>query len=371
MAENDRTEDQERQLEPTQRRLEKAREEGQFPQARDLSTLLVLSIFLSTIYLVGSRFIDSVVNMTQTALRFGDPADLGSQLQSWAQGPLTKMLVWGGVLIVPLWFVSLLAPFALVQFRPVWAFKFRGDRVNPITGLGRIWSSQTLLEAGKSLLKVSAVFLVGIVYVAFVFNQLGLLARQSDAVALQSGLKLTENALLLLLAPIVVIAAVDVTLQWFSFQKRMRMTQEELRKELKETEGSPELRARLRQRQRQLANSRMMAALERADVVITNPEHYAVALRYDPARMVAPVVVAKGIDDVALRIQTVAKEFSVPIARVPPLARLMHSKLRLGQAIPSQLFEAVAQVLAWAYDSKVKPESASPAPEIPDLPDSI
>jgi flagellar biosynthetic protein FlhB len=123
----------------------------------------------------------------------------------------------------------------------------------------------------------------------------------------------------------------------------------------------------MRQRQRQMSSSRMMAALEKADVVLVNPEHYAVALRYDPEKMIAPVVVAKGTDELALKIQSVAKEFGVPIARIPPLARLMHQRMRVGEAVPAQLFEAVARVLAWAYELRDHARTP-PLPELGPLP---
>jgi len=125
-----------------------------------------------------------------------------------------------------------------------------------------------------------------------------------------------------------------------------------MKQEIKESEGSPELRAKIKQKQRQLSTSRMMAAIEKADVVLANPEHYSVAIRYDQEKMAAPVVVAKGMDAIALRIQDSAREHSVPIARIPPLARLMYAKLEIGEPVPFQLFEAVAKVLAWAYELK-------------------
>jgi len=283
-------------------------------------------------------------------------------------GSLFTILGWLALLVAPVWIAAALAPLALVRFQPKWALKFRGSKLNPFTGLKRLVSMQTLAELGKTILKVVFVFAVGVAYIAFVFNQLGGLARGDTLSALQQGLTIAGSALALLLIPIAVIAGVDVALQWFNFRKRMRMTPEELRKELKETEGSPELRARLRQRQRQIATSRMMAALERADVVVTNPEHFAVALRYDMDRMAAPVVVAKGIDEIALRIQSIALEKGLPIARIPPLARYLRRKIRIGEVIPAQLFEAVAQVLAWAYDVRnTRHAEPPPPPTLEDL----
>jgi flagellar biosynthetic protein FlhB len=139
---------------------------------------------------------------------------------------------------------------------------------------------------------------------------------------------------------------------------------------MKESEGSPELKNRLRQRQRQIATSRMMSAMEKADVVLANPDHYSVALRYDAEKMRAPIVVAKGVDEVALIIQTLARDNQVPIARIPPLARMLHRHLKVGEPIPAALFEAVAKVLAWAYELKqASGTNDLPLPEIGALPE--
>lgn len=294
---------------------------------------------------------------------------MGEPLSAWANGPLLDTFLWVFALLIPVWLVSLIGPLAMVKLRPVWAFKFNPSRLDPIAGLKRMFSVQTLTELGKNLLKIILVFGVGLAYVLSVPEMLTQLARQDMAGALSLTLEMVRNGFILLMAPIILIAVVDIFLQNFNFRKRMKMSPEELKQELKETEGSPELRARIRQRQRQVATSRMMAALEKADVVLTNPEHYAVALRYDSEKMAAPVVVAKGADAIALRIREVAKEFEVPIARIPPLARLMHQKLEIGDAVPGPLFEAVAKVLAWAYEVKEQLRAAEDLPEIGPLPD--
>jgi flagellar biosynthetic protein FlhB len=142
------------------------------------------------------------------------------------------------------------------------------------------------------------------------------------------------------------------------------MSPEEMKQEMKESEGSPEIKQRLRQKQRQIASSRMMAAIERADVVLANPDHYSVALRYDIEKMAAPIVVAKGADLIALRIQEIARENDVPVAQIPPLARYLYSQLEIGEAIPMALFEAIAKILAWAYEVKDSGGVGTDLPEI-------
>jgi len=172
------------------------------------------------------------------------------------------------------------------------------------------------------------------------------------------------NGFLLLLVPLAAIAVADGLVQWFQFRKQIRMSPEEMKQELKESEGSPEIKSRLRQKQREIASSRMMAAIERADVVLANPDHYSVAIRYDADRMAAPIVVAKGADIVALRIKEIAKEHDVPVAQIPPLARYLYSQMDVGEAIPIQLFEAIAKILAWAYDVREGNTSDSKLPEV-------
>jgi len=361
---------EEKQLDPTERRLKRAREEGQFAQSRDLTTFLVLVLFAGCLLGLGSSLMKGLVTLVQQGLTFGSGQDWQDHLADWASGPLMNTLMWVSAIVIPLWLVSAIAPLAMVKFQPVWAFKLNLGRLDPFEGLGRMFSSQTLAEVFKNILKVIIVFGVGVVYVIGLVGQISVLSRQDVNLALHNSVGLIETGLLLLLLPVLVVAAVDVLIQWFNFSKRMKMSQEELKQEMKESEGSPELKNRLRQRQRQIATSRMMSALEKADVVLANPDHYSVALRYDAEKMRAPIVVAKGMDEIALMIQRVADENQVPIARIPPLARLLHRHLKVGEPIPAPLFEVVAKVLAWAYEIKqATAVDDLPLPEIGALPD--
>jgi flagellar biosynthetic protein FlhB len=361
---------EEKQLDPTERRLERAREEGQFAQSRDLTTFLVLVLFAACLLGLGASLMKGMVTLVQQGLTFGSSQDWQDHLSEWASGPLVSALMWVAAIVIPLWLVSAIAPLAMVKFQPVWAFKLNPDRLDPFAGLGRIFSTQTLTEVAKNILKVIVVFGVGVVYVIGLVGQISVLSRQDFNQALSNSMGLIQTGLFLLLLPVLVVAAVDVVIQWFNFTKQMKMSQEEMKQEMKESEGSPELKNRLRQRQRQIATSRMMSALEKADVVLANPDHYSVALRYDAEKMRAPIVVAKGMDEIALMIQRVAKENQVPVARMPPLARLLHRHLKVGEPIPAPLFEVVAKVLAWAYEMKQASDSeALPLPEIGNLPD--
>lgn len=370
MAENSEQNQEDKQLDPTERRLQKAREEGQFAQSRDLTTLIVLLLFTAFVLGLGNSLMRSLVQVMEEGLALASLRDWQAHLLEWLAGPVLSLTLWLLALALPVWLISAAAPLALVKFRPVWALKWKLEQLDPVAGLGRMFSMQTLAEVGKNILKVAFVFGVGVVYLVGLFGQLNILAHQDMKPALVNTMDLLKQGLLLLLLPIVVVAIVDVFLQLFNFRKRMRMSPEELKQELKETEGSPELKARLRMRQRQIATSRMMAALEKADVVLANPDHYSVALRYDADKMMAPIVVAKGVDELALRMQALAQEHQVPVARIPPLARMLHQHLRVGEPIPAALFEAVAKVLAWAYELRESGRKAdeSSLPDIGTLP---
>ena len=348
--ENDKQE--ERTLEPSERRLEKAREEGQLPQSRDLTTFALIAVLPIALIAFGPLFIDQTVNLVKDGLTFGAPDQLFDRISKWGLGSFLWFSVVILLLVLPLWFVSVLSPLTLVSFKPYFVFKFNAARLDPVTGIGRMFSVNTLVELLKNILKASLLLGIGLTYMVGLWGSFSLIVNQDINTAFSQSYKLISYGFLILLAPMVLIAVADVFFQWFNFQKQMRMTQEEMKQEIKESEGSPELRAKIKQKQRQLSTSRMMAAIEKADVVLANPEHYSVAIRYDQEKMAAPVVVAKGMDAIALRIQDSAREHSVPIARIPPLARLMYAKLEIGEPVPFQLFEAVAKVLAWAYELK-------------------
>lgn len=348
--ENDKQE--ERTLEPSERRLEKAREEGQLPQSRDLTTFAMIAVLPVAVIAFGPLFIEQMVSLVKEGLTFGAPDRIFDQMGKWGLGSFLWFCLLVLIVVLPLWIVSIFSPLSLVSFKPYFVFKFNSSRLDPVAGIGRIFSVNTLVELMKNILKASLLLGIGLTYLVGLWGSFSLIVNQDINSAFAESYRLISYGFLILLVPMVLIAMADVFFQWFNFQKRMRMTQEEMKQEIKESEGSPELRAKIKQKQRQLSTSRMMAAIEKADVVLANPEHYSVAIRYDQEKMAAPVVVAKGMDAIALRIQDSAREHAVPIARIPPLARLMYAKLEIGEPVPFQLFEAVAKVLAWAYELK-------------------
>lgn len=355
---------QERELEPSERRILRAREQGQLPQSRDIATFALLTVFIIFLIAAGPLLLQQLVLMTKSSFVFAEPVKLLDHIQDWTNGPLLVVLGVLSLVFLPVWLVGILAPLSLVNFRAYFAPQFDLNRLDFITGLGRMVSLNSLTELIKNILKTALVLGIGITYLVGLFVYIRTIVSQDFDSALLHTSYFILNGFLLLMVPLLLIAIGDGWMQWFNFRKQIRMSPEEMKQEMKESEGSPEIKQRLRQRQRQIASSRMMSAIERADVVLANPEHYSVALRYDIEKMAAPIVIAKGADQVALRIQEIAREHDVPVAQIPPLARYLYSQLEIGEAIPMSLFEAIAKILAWAYEVK---ESGGVEGEVPDV----
>ena len=355
---------QERELEPSERRILRAREQGQLPQSRDIATFALLTVLVIFLIAVGPMLLKQLVLMTVSSFEFSKPVQLLDHIQEWLNGPLLVVLGLLALVFLPVWLVAILAPLSLVSFRAYFAPRFDLGRLDFMSGLGRMVSLNALAELVKNILKTALVLGIGLAYLSGLFVYIRSIVSQDFDAALIHTSYFILNGFLLLMVPLMFIAIGDGWLQWFNFRKQIRMSPEEMKQEMKESEGSPEIKQRLRQRQRQIASSRMMSAIERADVVLVNPEHYAVALRFDIEKMAAPIVLAKGADQVALRIKEVAREHDVPVAEIPPLARYLYSQLEIGEAIPMSLFEAIAKILAWAYEVKEAGGVESQLPEV-------
>ena len=351
MAEN-QNDSQDRELEPTERRIQRAREQGQLPQSRDITTFALLLGFIIFLLTAGPYLMRQLVIMMQSGLQFSKPITLIDHIAEWTSGAFLIVLFICGVVLLIIWLISIFAPLFLVNFKAYFALQFNLERLDVFAGFARMFSVTVLLEVVKNIFKTILILGISFAYLYGLFTFLRSIVDLDFNLALENTTTFILNGFALLMAPLLVIAIGDAFLQLFNFNKQIKMSPEEMKQELKESEGSPELKARMRQRQRQIASSRMMSAIERADVVLANPEHYAVAIRYDPDRMSAPIILAKGSDALALRIREVATEHNVPIAQIPPLARYLFNQLDIGESIPAPLFEAIAMVLAWAYEVK-------------------
>lgn len=362
---------EDRELDPTARRLEQAAEKGQFATSREITTFALITGCVLILLVMGPILMRQMTTMVENALNFNQPLKLLDHMQIWFAGPFLTVTLTLAAVLVPIWLLAIFAPLALSGFRPIFVMKFDLAKLDPIAGIARMFSTNALFEAFKNLIKIIFIMGLGLFYLYGLLNYVDSMLQVELN---QSAIRTVEflfYGLMLLLIPLAVIAALDGTYEWFKFKNQLKMSPEEVKQETKETEGSPEIKQRLRQKQRQIANSRMMSAIERADVVLANPDHYSVALRYDPEKMAAPIVVARGTDALALRIQAVAKEHDVPIAQIPPLARYLYSQLDIGEPIPMALFEAIAKIIAWAYETK-EGEGKSPIlPEVNFIPEQL
>ncbi len=358
---------QERTERATPKRLREARERGQVARSRELNTALVMLAGAGVLMAAGGDMAAGALALMREGLSLHG-ADLQTPQAMVAR--LADALGAGFLAVTPLLaavtLAAALAPLAVGG----WVFSskavaFRAEKLDPVKGLKRIFSAQGLMELVKALVKFA---LVGSVAVGALWWEadavLGLAAQALGPAMAHAGLIFTQ-VFLLLSASLLLIAAVDVPFQLWNHARQLRMTRQELKDELKETEGRPEVRSRIRQIQRRMAEQRMMAEVPKADVVVTNPTHYAVALRYDEARHRAPVVVAKGADLVAQRIRLVAQGAGVPVVELAPLARALYASTDLGREIPAALYVAVAHVLAYVYQLRSARAAGAPEPPPP------
>ena len=343
--------DLERTEPASSRRLEQAREDGHVPRSRELGAFTVLLASVAGFWMMGGWMTHHASDILRHGLSFGREAAFDGH----AMGNIFLSLSWQAIeLAAPLFVLcvaaSILTPFAMggIIFSPK-AFAFDFSRLDPLSGIGRIFSMQGLGEMIKAILK--AVLIGFVTYWVVAHHADALFALLSQP--LESSLHAFGNLLLLaalaLVLGVALIAGIDVPFQLWQFYSRMRMTKEELRQESKESEGDPQMKARIRSAQRELARKRMMSEVPKADVVVTNPSHYAVALKYDSKKMAAPQVVAKGMGLIAQRIREIAADNNVPVIEAPPLARALYRHADLGEQVPAALYTAVAEVLAYIY----------------------
>ncbi len=343
--------DLEKTEQATPRRLEQAREEGQVPQSRELSTFLVTMTGVATLWLLGGWFADRMYMLIRRGFVFEreaafDHTLLLDRLQDILGGALLTLL--------PLFFALLVAAVAspIMLGGLVFSAKALGpkfDRMNPIKGFGRMFSVHGLMEMAKAILKALLVGGIGALVLWSTRDHIFDLMVQPLEVSMPDFADTVIFTTLLITLSLGLLALLDVPFQLWQYQKKLRMTKEEVKRENKEQEGDPHVKARIRAVQREMARRRMMAAVPEADVVVTNPTHFSVALKYDAEKMGAPIVVAKGRGDVALKIRELAKEHDVPLLEAPPLARALYAHCELEQAIPAALYTAVAEVMAYIY----------------------
>ncbi|MDP2533214.1 flagellar biosynthesis protein FlhB [Photobacterium damselae subsp. piscicida] len=351
MADSD---DQERTEDATPRRRQQAQEKGQVPRSRELASVAVLIAGAVGLMWFGGSLGQALATVMSRlfSLTREEVFDLG------AMSTVISEVMWGIAAPLTLVLVFLFVA-AFIGAAGLGGVRFSSEaampklsKMNPLSGFKRMFGMQSWVELIKSILKVGLVSGVAYYLMYDSLDDFFQLAQESYPNNIYHALSTLLHFILLISCSLLVVVAIDVPFQIYQFNQQLKMTKQEIKDEYKETEGKPEVKGRIRMLQREMAQRRMMADVPQADVIITNPEHYSVALRYDPKLDSAPVVIAKGVDHTAFKIREIAKEHNIDIVPVPPLARAIYHTTELEQQIPDGLFIAVAQVLAYVFQLK-------------------
>ncbi|MCP5160362.1 MAG: flagellar type III secretion system protein FlhB [Hahellaceae bacterium] len=361
---------QEKTEDATPRRLEKAREEGQIPRSRELNTMAVLMAGATSLLLFGQQLATTLEGIMRHS--FSLPRDAIFDLRQMAIFLLQsgQEAAWA---LLPFFGMMVLAALVGPAILGGWLFSGKAlapkfNRLNPLEGIKRMFSAKSLVELAKAVAKVALVLGVSIWLIKRNLGEMFSISREAAVPAMAHVTDILSWSFLTLACTMILIAAVDVPYQLYEHNKKLKMTKQQIKDEYKDSEGKPEVKGRIRQLQREMAQRRMMADVPQADVVITNPTHYSVALKYDAKTMDAPVVLAKGGDEIAMKIREIAREHKVEIISAPPLARSIYHHTKIGEEIPSGLYVAVAQILAYVFQLRQYRRGRNPKPRMPDLP---
>lgn len=359
--------DLERTEEATSQRLQKAREEGQVVRSQELTTFVLLMAAGAGLLFMGPGLMEKLLQIMKAGMQLD--RDLAFQ-PDLMLNRLYELSFEGLIAMGPILLLLIIVAFCAPMLLSGWLVSSKAlipdfNRINPIKGIGRIFSMRSLVELAKAIAK--AVVIGGVATLVIWQNKdavMGLLILSIDT-GINHTADLLSMSFLLIVAAMILIVAIDVPFQIWEHAKQLRMTKEEIRKESKENEGDPMVKGRIRALQREAARRRMMSEIPNADVIVTNPTHYAVALRYKSESMRAPTVVAKGVHLLAARIREVAEEHRIPILEAPPLARALYYHVELESEIPEKLYAAVAEVLAYVFQLKRYKEYGGEAPKPP------
>ncbi|GIU26150.1 flagellar biosynthesis protein FlhB [Shewanella colwelliana] len=362
MAENDSS--QEKTEEATPRRKSQAREKGQVARSKELGTSAVLMSAAVGFAMVGpslGRALQTLMGNLFDMDR-AEIYDTNTMFNVW-QVVFSELAIPLAGLILFLAFVAFLGNIVIggITFS-VKAFMPKGSKMNPISGFKRMFGVQALVELTKGIAKFSVVALMAYFLLSYYFFDILTLSQGHLPSNVYNALDLLVWMFIVLCSSTVIIVVIDVPFQIWNHNKQLRMTKQEIKDEYKDTEGQPEVKGRVRQMQREMAQRRMMAEVPNADVIVVNPEHYAVAVKYDVMKASAPYVLAKGVDDVAFKIREIAREHDVAIVSAPPLARAIYHTTKVDQEIPEGLFTAVAQVLAYVFQLRQYQEKGGKRP---------
>lgn len=374
MAEEDTG--QEKSEEPTGKRLSKAREEGQVPRSKELNTAATLIVGSGSLIIFGGYVSQTIIGMTKHSFAFDRTMAMDPTYMISALGGATRESM---LALVPFFVCMILSALIPPNLLGGWNFATKSltpnlSNLNPIKGLKKVFSVRGLVEMLKAIAKILVVGSVGIFLLYGMQGDILGIGHESLRQALDHSLTIFLWSAFALCLSTLLIALIDMPYQVYDHKKKLKMTKQQVKDENKDSEGNPQVKGRIRQIQIQLARSRMMAAVPEADVVITNPTHYAVALKYDTEGGGAPQLLAKGTDQIAFQIREIADAHGVPIVRSPKLARAIFHTTELEQEIPSGLYMAVAQVLAYVFHLKNFRARKGQRPQMPEnlpIPDGM
>lgn len=364
---------QERNLPATERKLQKARTDGQAPRSRDLSHLAILGMGALALLGLAPTLTDALLRGMGQQLAFDaqtvqTPGAMAARLQSMAVVGLIASAVFSALTVSAALLAAVLAGGWIFSLKPI---SPQFNRLNPLSGVKNLFSKQQMVNVAKMVLLTAVLSYVAWLYMGRSIDEVAQLVLQPSASALVHVIQWLTQGMGLLLLVVFLAAMVDVPLQALLFKNRLKMSHEEIKQEHKESDGNPQIKSRIRQRQREIADRSSIAAVPKADFVVMNPTHYAVALRYDDQAMSAPQVISRGTDLLAFKIREIAQSHDIPVLQSPALARALYAHAELDQPIPAPLYTAVAQVLAYVYRLKAalrgqgRMPGAQPDPYIP------
>ena len=361
---------QDRNLPASERKLKKARDDGQVARSRDLGHLAVLGTgALSLMTLAPSMFDRLKLHLGQQlsfdAVTLVHPNTMLARLQDMAVTGLIGCVIFAAITMAVAMLSSVATGGWVNSLKPITP---DFSRLNPLTGLGRMFTKDKLTEVLKMTFITVVLIAVGTTYLSANLHTLATLILQPSTAALVHLSDWLKAGVGLLLLVVLLVAMVDVPLQTFLHKSKMKMSQQEVKQEGKESDGNPQMKGRMRQRQREISQGNSIGAVPKADFVLMNPTHFAVAIKYDEKTMRAPQVVSKGADLLAFKIRDLAKNNSIPVLQSPMLARALYANAEIDQDIPASLYTAVAQVLAYIYRLKAAMRGDGPMPGEPPLP---
>lgn len=356
MAEDDMTDESQKTEEPTMKRLQEARKQGQVAQSKEINNWIILSVGAFIVLALGPTIMSRMMAIFRTFLEeahslSNSPYGLDYVMKSLF---IEIAQIWS-LPIILLIIAAIVAP--LIQVGPLFTaetIKPKGSKISPIAGAKRLFSMRSIVEFLKSIFKMLIIGGVGVILMIPFYGTIEHFVGLPIPLAMDELHGLVFRLVIGIISVLTVIAIIDYIYQRMEHMKKMRMSKQEIKEEFKQTEGDPQIKAKLAELRQTKARQRMMANVPTADVVITNPTHYAVALKYDPDQMDAPVMVAKGIDTVALRIRDLAKENNITIVENPALARGLFENMDMDEMIPTDFFKAVAEVISYVFKLKGK-----------------